>query len=97
MEALLVGAGLASGLLNGSLGTGGPPVIVVLHAAETEQHAVRAGHAVDAGVERGPPEAERGPVRHRRGGEHPLDAGRIPACQANKIESTIQESAAKDD
>lgn len=39
---LEVGAGLASGLLNGSLGTGGPPVIVVLHAAETEQHAFRA-------------------------------------------------------
>lgn len=39
---LEVGAGVASGLLNGSLGTGGPPVIVVLHAAETEQHAFRA-------------------------------------------------------
>ncbi|MEZ5178344.1 MAG: sulfite exporter TauE/SafE family protein [Acidimicrobiales bacterium] len=39
---LEAGAGLVSGLLNGSLGTGGPPVIVVLHAAETEQHAFRA-------------------------------------------------------
>lgn len=39
---LEAGAGVVSGLLNGSLGTGGPPVIVVLHAAETEQHAFRA-------------------------------------------------------
>lgn len=39
---LEAGAGLVSGLLNGSLGTGGPPVIVVLHAAETEQHPFRA-------------------------------------------------------
>lgn len=39
---LEAGAGLVSGLLNGSLGTGGPPVIVVLHAAATKQHAFRA-------------------------------------------------------
>lgn len=37
-----VGAGVASGLLNGSLGTGGPPVIVLLQASGTEQHAFRA-------------------------------------------------------
>lgn len=37
-----VGAGVLSGLLNGSLGTGGPPVIVLLQAAATEQHAFRA-------------------------------------------------------
>lgn len=38
----IIGAGVASGLLNGSLGTGGPPVILVLQAAETEQHRFRA-------------------------------------------------------
>ncbi len=37
-----VGAGVLSGLLNGSLGTGGPPVIVLLQATETEQHSFRA-------------------------------------------------------
>lgn len=37
-----VGAGVASGLLNGSLGTGGPPVILLLQAADTEQHSFRA-------------------------------------------------------
>ena len=37
-----VGAGVLSGLLNGSLGTGGPPVIVLLQASATEQHAFRA-------------------------------------------------------
>lgn len=37
-----VGAGVASGLLNGSLGTGGPPVILLLQASETEQHSFRA-------------------------------------------------------
>lgn len=38
----VVGAGVASGVLNGSLGTGGPPVILVLQAADTEQHRFRA-------------------------------------------------------
>ena len=37
-----VAAGVASGLLNGSLGTGGPPVILLLQASETEQHSFRA-------------------------------------------------------
>jgi len=37
-----VGAGVLSGVLNGSLGTGGPPVVVLLQAAETEQHRFRA-------------------------------------------------------
>ena len=37
-----VAAGVASGLLNGSLGTGGPPVVLMLQAAETEQHSFRA-------------------------------------------------------
>ncbi|MCU1498647.1 MAG: hypothetical protein JWM47_2600 [Acidimicrobiales bacterium] len=38
----VVAAGVASGVLNGSLGTGGPPVILVLQAADTEQHRFRA-------------------------------------------------------
>jgi uncharacterized protein len=37
-----VGAGFVSGVLNGSLGTGGPPIVVVLQAAEMEQHDFRA-------------------------------------------------------
>ncbi|QXC62158.1 sulfite exporter TauE/SafE family protein [Aquihabitans sp. G128] len=37
-----VAAGVLSGLLNGSLGTGGPPVIVLLQATGTEQHRFRA-------------------------------------------------------
>ena len=37
-----VGAGVVSGVLNGSLGTGGPPVVVLLQAADTEQHRFRA-------------------------------------------------------
>ena len=37
-----VGAGVLSGVLNGSLGTGGPPVVVLLQAADTEQHRFRA-------------------------------------------------------
>ncbi|CAN5609402.1 sulfite exporter TauE/SafE family protein [soil metagenome] len=38
----VVAAGVAAGLLNGSLGTAGPPVILVLQAADTEQHRFRA-------------------------------------------------------
>jgi len=37
-----VGAGFVSGILNGSLGTGGPPIVVVLQAAAVEQHDFRA-------------------------------------------------------
>lgn len=37
-----IGAGVASGVLNGSLGTGGPPVVLLLQAADTEQHRFRA-------------------------------------------------------
>ncbi len=37
-----VGAGFVSGMLNTSIGIGGPPVVLVLQAAEHEQHAFRA-------------------------------------------------------
>lgn len=37
-----VGAGFVSGVLNGSLGTGGPPIVVVLQAGNLEQHSFRA-------------------------------------------------------
>lgn len=37
-----VGAGFVSGMINTSIGVGGPPVVLVLQAAETEQHAFRA-------------------------------------------------------
>lgn len=37
-----VGAGFVSGMINTSIGVGGPPVVIVLQAAEHEQHAFRA-------------------------------------------------------
>jgi len=37
-----VGAGFVSGVLNGSLGTGGPPIVLVLQAGAVEQHDFRA-------------------------------------------------------
>lgn len=37
-----VGAGFVSGMINTSIGVGGPPVVLVLQAAEHEQHAFRA-------------------------------------------------------
>lgn len=37
-----LGAGFVSGMLNTSIGIGGPPVVLVLQAAEHEQHAFRA-------------------------------------------------------
>ena len=37
-----VAAGFVSGVLNGSLGTGGPPIVVVLQAGAIEQHEFRA-------------------------------------------------------
>jgi hypothetical protein len=37
-----VAAGFVSGMINTSIGVGGPPVVLVLQAAETEQHAFRA-------------------------------------------------------
>ena len=37
-----VGAGFVSGMINTSIGIGGPPVVIVLQAAEHEQHTFRA-------------------------------------------------------
>lgn len=37
-----VGAGFIGGMVNTSIGVGGPPVVIVLQAAEHEQHAFRA-------------------------------------------------------
>ncbi|MCB9372294.1 MAG: sulfite exporter TauE/SafE family protein [Microthrixaceae bacterium] len=37
-----LGAGFLSGMINTSIGIGGPPVVLVLQAAEHEQHAFRA-------------------------------------------------------
>ncbi len=37
-----VGAGFVSGMINTSIGVGGPPVVLVLQAAEHEQHTFRA-------------------------------------------------------